>query len=385
MGKLTDFLSETDIAGVTQANGRLRRLPGLVFRSDSYHRFEQTAWLDRTWLFVGRCSDIPNPGDAKPIPGFPLFLVRDALGEVHIFHNACRHRGHRLVKGKCEGLRSLICPYHRWTYALNGQLKITPHFAGHGVHASDALDPSKHGLIAVRCGIWHDWIFMNLDGQAPPLEDFVAPMARKLDFVDFAALRHFLTMEQREIPANWKICLENTMEPYHVPYVHKVTAAGQPLSQHYMVDEDPVIGSAIDVPGSSYTNRAGTLNLSNLDMSARYLCRLPNLFLTSYAPDVIVDTMILPDMRDPRRSWMEQAWYTTSGRSLSAEEIEGWRTLEEAVIDEDIAVMSEVQHGAESRAVDDGGVLSPAWESCISSMYRHLVARLSDERPGEAI
>ncbi len=378
MQKLTDFFSEREIAGVTRANGRLRRLPGLVFRSEDYHRFEQSGWLDRTWLFVGRCSDIPKPGDAKPVPGFPMFLVRDALGEVHVFHNACRHRGHRLVKDKCEGLRSLICPYHRWTYALNGQLKVTPHFAGHGLHACDGLDPKKHSLIPLRSGIWHDWIFMNVDGKAPPLEDFVRPMAQKLDFVDFGKLAHFLTMERREIPANWKICLENTMEPYHVPYVHKVTAAGQPLSRHYMVVDDPLIGSAIDVPGSDYTNRPDKISLSNLDMSARYLCRLPNLFLTSYAPDVIVDTMILPDVRDPRKSWMEQAWYTTSGRSMTAEEIESWRTLEEAVIDEDIDVMVEVQHGADSSAVDDGGVLSPAWESCISSMYRHLIERLRD-------
>lgn len=375
--KLTDFFSDSQIAVASNANGTLRRLPGLAFRSPDYHYFEQAEWLAKTWLFVGRGSDIANPGDAKTIPGFPMFLIRDGNGTVRVFHNACRHRGHRLVTTGCEGLTRLVCPYHKWAYELDGRLARTPNFAGAGIHTSDTLVPDEHGLVPVRSDVWHDWIFINIEGNAEPLESFVAPMATKLDFADFGALRHFLTMERREIPANWKICLENTMEPYHVPYVHATTAAGQPLSDHYMVLDDPITGSAIDIPGSEYTNEPGTAEFSSLNMSARYLCRLPNLFLTSYAPDVIVDTMILPDTHDPRKSWMEQAWYTTSGRDMSAEEIEHWKILEEAVIDEDIAVMSEVQAGAESSAVDDGGILSPAWESCIGGMYRHLIRQLN--------
>ncbi len=374
---ITDFFTQDQIDRVVNGdNGRLRRRPGLAFRSEDYHAFELGHWLNRTWLFIGRASDIPDAGDAKPVPGHPIFLMRGGDGVIRAFHNACRHRGHRLVTGKCDGLKRLVCPYHKWAYELDGRLARTPNFAGAGVHTIDTLVPEEHGLIEVRSGVWHDWILINIDGTAEPLEDFVKPLAQKLDFVDFSALQHFLTMHSREIPANWKICMENTMEPYHVPYVHATTAAGQPLSDHYMVIDDPVTGSAIDIPGSDYTNQPGSADVDNLDMSARYLCRLPNLFLTSYAPDVIVDTMIVPDTRDPRKSWMEQAWYTTSGRIMTADEIEAWNKLEEAVITEDIAVMTEVQAGAESPAVDDGGVMSPAWESCISGMYQHLIGQL---------
>lgn len=374
--RLADFFSEDQIGQVLNGNGKLRRLPGAAFRSADYHQFELNAWLAKTWLFVGRGADTPNPGDAKPVPGYPMFIVRDDDGVMRVFHNACRHRGHRLVTAKCEGLKRLTCPYHKWAYGLDGHLARTPNFAGAGQHTAEYLVPEEHGLLPVRSEMWHDWIFMNIDGQAEPLADFVAPMAAKLDFVKFGALKHFLTMKVKEIPANWKICLENTMEPYHVPYVHAETAAGQPLSEHYMVVDDPITGSAVDIPGSEYTNEPGNSDFTSLDMSARYLCRLPNLFLTSYAPDVIVDTMILPDARDPRKSWMEQAWYTTSGRIMTAEEIHHWTVLEEAVIQEDIDVMIEVQAGAESPAVDDGGIMSPAWESCISGLYMHLIARL---------
>ena len=95
--------------------------------------------------------------------------------------------------------------------------------------------------------------------------------------------------------------------------------------------------------------------------------------------------MIVPDRLDPRKSWMEQAWYTTSGRVPSAEEVAAWKDLEERVILEDIEVMTQVQAGVESSAVDDGGVLTPAWEACISAFYRQLVTQLGgDDRAGVA-
>jgi choline monooxygenase len=273
-------------------------------------------------------------------------------------------------------MKRLQCPYHYWTYDLDGRLLSAPHFNGYGRHLIPDGDSTDRGLIPVRTAQWHDWIFVNIDGKSEPLEDFVAPMAAKLADVEFGELRHFLTMQTRRIDANWKICLENTMEPYHVPFVHRKTAAGQPLQLHYTVDDGPVMGCAIDIDGSAYTNEPGGASIDNLDMSARYLLRVPNLFLTSYAPDIIIDTMYLPDSRDPAISWLQQAWYTTSGRILTPAEVEAWRDLEERVLEEDVGIMESVQQGVESVAVDDGGILSPAWETSIAAFYRNLVAEL---------
>ena len=376
---LSDYVPEESIARVLEEAAYQHRLPGRVFRDTDYLQFEFEHWLNRTWLFVGRLADLPAVGDVRTTPGLPMFLVRSAPDEVRAFHNACRHRGHRLIAEPGQGLRKIVCPYHHWTYELDGRLSLTPNAGGARRHQLEGLDPQAHSLVPVRCETWHDWIFVNVDGEAPPLAEFVAPLAEQIGFVDFGRLRHFLTMERRAIDANWKICMENTMEPYHVPVVHASSAAGQPLELHYMVDDDPVVGCAIDIPGSDYTNIAADTASSpdNLDMSARYLLRMPNFFLTTYAPDMVVDTMIAPDARDPRRCWLEQAWYTTSGRVPDAAYIEEWNRLEEQVIEEDLSVMSEVQAGAESRAVDDGGVLTPSWERCISSFYRHMVNQLA--------
>ena len=375
---LSDFVSPQAIDRVLSSGDIGCRLPGVAFRSRDFLGLEYERWLNRTWLFVGRAADLPQVGDARGVPGLPYFLVRSEPQRIRAFHNACRHRGHRLVAEARHGMQHIVCPYHQWTYGLDGCLLRMPNAGGAGRHRLEGVVPGEHSLVPVRCEVWHDWIFVNPDGDAPPLEEFVAPMAQRLEFVDFGRLRHFFTMERHCIGANWKLCMENTMEPYHVPVVHRSSAAGQPLELHYMIEEDPVFGCGIDLPGSEYTNLApeGDASLDNLDMSARYLLRAPNFFLTSYAPDVIVDTMFVPDARDPAKSWLEQAWYTTSGRSLSQDEVDAWSVLEEQVIREDIDVMTEVQAGMESSAVDDGGILTPAWEACISGFYRHVVQRL---------
>ncbi len=378
-----DFVDAKARSRVMGEGGLCSRLPSMAYTDREFLRLEYRRWLAGTWLFAGRCHEIPNPGDARPVPGHPFFLVRDKKGEVRAFQNACRHRGHALIDGPCEGLRRLTCPYHAWSYGLDGHLIGTPHFGGHKVHAVEGFEPGDYGLVPVRCETWHDWIFLNIDGEAPPFADFVAPMANLLTDVDFSKLDHYLTIDAGPLELNWKLAMENTMEPYHVPVVHKDTAAGQPLSAHRAFVERPVMGCTVDIPGSVYSNSPGDGDIEALDMSSRFYLRTPNLFLTTYAPDTLVDTLILPDSRDPERCYVQNAWYTTSGTRPDAETIERWRVLEDEVLQEDLRVMRMVAKGLESVAVDDGGVLSPAWESCIAAFYGELVEAMAD-RPGAA-
>ena len=378
---IRDFIDAEALARARGDNGLASRLPTVAYKDRDFLALEYSRWLRRTWMFVGRGQEMANPGDVAPIPGHPYFLMRNGEGVINAFHNVCRHRGHTLVEAPCNKRDTLVCPYHAWTYDLDGKLLVAPHFGGHRDALPEGFDPAEHGLAPLRCAMWHDWIFINVDGDAEPLADFVAPMAARYPEVDFAALDHYLTVDLGNVACNWKVALENTMEPYHVPVAHRETAAGQPLELHYMVDDGPVMGCAIDIEGSDYTNEPSPNDLDNLDMSARYLLLVPNFFLTSYAPDKMIDTLILPDSRDPTKCWMQNAWYTTSGKALTAEEIENWRELETRVAGEDISIMAAVQRGVESEAADDGGVLSPVYETCITSFYKHLIAALSDESP----
>ena len=138
------------------------------------------------------------------------------------------------------------------------------------------------------------------------------------------------------------------------------------------------MGCTVDIPGSTYTNTAQGTGPEALDMSSRFILRAPNFFLTAYAPDTVVDSLILPDSRDPRRCYVQNAWYTTSGRRPSEDEIRQWDQLEREVLEEDLRVMRMVAKGLECAAVNDGGVLSPVWESCIAAFYGELAEAMSD-------
>ena len=138
------------------------------------------------------------------------------------------------------------------------------------------------------------------------------------------------------------------------------------------------MGCTVDIPGSDFTNRPGGNDLEALDMSARFLLRAPNFYLTTYAPDKVIDSMIVPDSRDPQRCHAQHVWYTTSGTKPSEAEAALWYELEYDVLQEDLRVMRMVAKGLESVAVDDGGVLSPAWETCIAAFYGELVRAMAD-------
>ena len=223
--------------------------------------------------------------------------------------------------------------------------------------------------------MWHNWILVNLDGRAPPLEEFVAPMADYYRDVAFSRARHFSTVFRHPFSANWKTVTENNIEPYHVPMVHPGTSAGHPFDCHRIVDEGPLVGCAVDIEGSTFTNRPPPQTADHLDGSGRFILRVPNLYIAAHAPDKLVDSLILPDWDDPMKCWVSHACYTTSEPGASDDALGRWAAIQETVMEEDAAVMEGVVRGFRAPVMDDGGVISPAWEKCVSGFYRSLLGR----------
>ena len=118
-----------------------------------------------------------------------------------------------------KGLTTLTCPYHAWAWDLDGKLKAIPYFDGTKNGRNTDLDWSKYGLVPVRCAVWHHWIFVNMDGNAPPIEEHVASMAELMDGYDISATQvgH---REDWAFKANWKLQNDN-WEAYHHVWVHK--------------------------------------------------------------------------------------------------------------------------------------------------------------------
>ena len=207
-------------------------LPAECYTDPAFFQFEMEAVFAQEWVCLGRTDMVPNPGDFFTITllNEPLIVARNQDGDVRVMSAVCRHRGMIITapgdrppaewtapppetKGNCRNFR---CPYHWWTYDLNGKLIGAP-----AMEKTDGFDKADHSLPEIKTEIWKGFIFVNLDGTAPPL----APRLEKLD--DFAKNYQFENMVTVEpmmvpdLPFNWKVMVENFMEGYHPDRLHK--------------------------------------------------------------------------------------------------------------------------------------------------------------------
>lgn len=216
------ILSADDVAGVSRRAEEARSLPARIFYAPEVYELERTVVFRKGWMAVGFGIQVPTPGSILPITfaGYELLLVRDLDGQVRCFRNLCRHRGIKLATAPARDQRKITCGYHCWTYSLKGDLVATPHINGRNVNDHDGLDRSKLGLLEVRTGMWFDMIFINLDGNAKPLEQHLAPLIRRVAPEDLACVSPSSDVVVYPRGANWKIVIEAGIEDYHLPFVH---------------------------------------------------------------------------------------------------------------------------------------------------------------------
>jgi len=203
-----------DLAATRQPFEAARTLPAAFYISDEVFRLEQAELFGRMWLCIGREADIPKPGDffTHEVGDERILVLRGGDGTVRGFFNVCRHRGTRLVdEPRGEGLERLRCPYHAWTYALDGRLTHAPRMPANFAKA-------EFSLVQARLGFFWGFIFVNLDEAAEPLERYLADLP-DLTRYRMGELRCGKRVEY-EVEANWKFMCENYSECYHCPGVH---------------------------------------------------------------------------------------------------------------------------------------------------------------------
>ena len=189
-------------------------LPRDFYTSPSDYQVElETLWY-REWLFVGHHCEIARPGDylTVQIGAYPVLVVRDQEGKVRAFHNSCRHRGSRICAATHGNSPRLICPYHQWSYRLDGELLAARDMGEH-------FDRSQHSLRPVHCAGVAGYIWVCLADVAPDFEAFAAQVEPYLrpHRLDEAKVAFESTIVER---ANWKLVWENNRECYHCPVNH---------------------------------------------------------------------------------------------------------------------------------------------------------------------
>ncbi len=365
--RVETILGEDLVAGFNAAGTIKKGLPAGAYTSEEFFRLEQEKVFQANWSLAGFVHELPNPGDARPsmLGGVPIVAMHDQDGKIRVFHNVCRHRGLKLVDTPCSGKKRITCPYHAWAYGLDGQLLMAPHFGGIGKREVDGFDYADYGLKEVRSEIWHDWIFVNIDGQAEEFHEFLAPLKDYIGDLDLSAATPILEMDSGVVNANWKFLTENFTEPYHVPVVHPETAAGQPLKDHYMIKDRNLVGCGINIEGDLHDLQSPEEKANGrlcLDISAWYLVLFPHFnFFVYFSDDTHVYAMLNTPL-SPSKTHQRRVIYQLGGEEPDAETREAWRKLNEDVIQEDWDMAERLQQGRASPAIADGGIMSPAWE-----------------------
>jgi glycine betaine catabolism A len=232
-----------------------KTLPQKYFVSGELFDREQEKIFGRHWVLAGHQKEIAQPGDyfvreVLPSPkgfgmtgtGESVIVVRDKAGDVRAFYNVCRHRGTRLCEEASGHAAAIQCPYHAWTYGLDGRLVGAPH-----MDEVRGFDRDEYSLCPVKVGVWEGFIFVNLADDAMELEEWLAPLAGKFSPWNLPNLRSARRVEY-DVKANWKLMFENYAECYHCPGVHPQLQKVSPYdSAENDLSEGPFLGGFMKI------------------------------------------------------------------------------------------------------------------------------------------
>jgi glycine betaine catabolism A len=299
------------LAEALQPFGQSRMLPRAAYTDPGVFAWERQHFFGAGWTCVGLSAQLAQPGDqqAQPVGAGSVLLVRAEDGVLRAFANSCRHRGHELLAcGGPEQHNAIICPYHSWTYTLDGGLQAAAGFKGR-----PGFDTAEWGLIQLPAEEWHGLIFVDGSGTAAPLADsllaldeLVAPYEPERLVV---AGRH-----EYDASANWKILTENYHECYHCPMIHpELCKVTPPKSGENYPAEGTWVGGWMDLRDGMQTmsldGSSGGVPLRGLNeqglRTVIYLNIFPNILLSLH-PDYVMTHRLVPLAVD--RTLIECYW-----------------------------------------------------------------------------
>jgi len=268
-------------------------------------------------------------------------LARDNAGELRAFSNVCRHRGSLLVDGQGCG-SSIRCPYHAWTYSLDGKLLGTPEFEG----VCD-WDRSKVSLPAYRVEVWGPFVFVNLDADAPPLGEVLGAIPGEIAAMGCAIERlRFSCRRDYVIECNWKVYVDNYLEGYHLPAAHPSLFRELDYAA-YRVETHRYYSSQIAPIRARGGAESRRYEYSDSSRSALYYWIFPNFMLNVY-PDNLSSNLIVP--MGPDRTLTVFEWFACSNMEVAQATID----FSDEIQQEDIKICESVQKGLRSRSYSQG-------------------------------
>lgn len=364
------MLTEAQLQQIRQPLATAIGLPGYAYRDPAFLAHELDRIFGRMWFSIGHGARVPAKGDVMPVQvgDTPLLIARGLDGALRVFHNVCRHRGLKLIeRPQRQAHGSIVCPYHGWTYRLDGRCAAIPYWnRATGENLQPGTD-AGYDLAEVRSQVWLDLIFVDLSGSAPPFEDFIAPLDQALQASKIPELACMQTWES-VTPGNWKVVIENFMDPYHLSFVHPQAGSIKSAAEHQNYALTP------DLWGADYLNATRTRRRLNtaaplpdisglseaLGPNSKAAIIFPNTLLYMY-PSWIGLRTVIPLTADS----CYQAHLTYISKDGEAEEFAETRRLFKegslVINDQDLPIISRVQ-ATRASAVADRSRFVPDWD-----------------------
>ena len=390
MSEIYNIIDKKKLDVVNNSIEKAHGLPNECYTSKDYTLIERKKLFEDKWIVAGVASSIPEIGDVKPIDilGMPILILRNKQNEIKVFHNVCSHRGVKLVSqsGKINSL--IRCPYHSWSYSLDGKLMATPHIGGMNKHSADGFDKSKNNLKEIRSYIWLDLIMININQNEMSFEEYIKPLSDRWEkfwpIKDRELIHHSNDFGYFKLNAkcNWKFAIENYCESYHLPWVHPGLNSYSKIEDHYHIQGLPnrFAGQGTVVYNPQFKGKEKLPSFPNWPKDkeniAEYVALFPNVMLGIHK-DHYYAYWIEPINHEFTLEHMElyyvgeQAAQANKFKSLRKQNHKQWEDIQR----EDVDIIQGMQTGRNSPSYN-GGNFSPVMDNPTHHFHKWVAQNL---------
>ena len=322
-------------------------IPSPWYTDPRISELEGRSVFSKSWQMIGRAEQVREPGQyvSAEIAGEPVVAVRGNDGVLRAFFNVCRHHAAEVMTQPCGKTNLLRCPYHGWTYSLEGALKGTPDFAGVRGFAK-----GENGLVPIGAEIWENWVFVRLDPAGPGLSEFLGGeligQCRPLALGEL----HWVERRHYHFDCNWKVFVDNYLDGgYHVPHLHKgldsVLDYGRysiENGERFCLQKSPVVAAGAE-PETGAVRRGDW---------AYYYWIYPN-FMINWYEGVMDTNLVLPLAVDQTEVIFDFYFSEVASEEARRKNLASIN-VGQRIQDEDTSICKSVQKGLRSRAYRSG-------------------------------
>jgi choline monooxygenase len=348
---------------------RASTIPAPWYTDERVFELEQQTVFSRSWQVAARVDQLQKPGDyvTTEIGDEPVVVVRDSANQIRAFFNVCRHHAAAVMTEPHGNAPQMRCPYHGWTYSLEGELKGTPDFSG----VCD-FDRATNGLTPIELAVWENWVFVKTEGgQRPALNGSIQDWfgAQFVDEIHALGLNNLHWLERRKytIDCNWKVFVDNYLDGgYHVPHLHKGLDSVLDYSNYtiecgprHCLQSSPMVNSEGSSPPLNDPDefRSG-LTPAHPDVAdvrtgdrALYYWIYPNFMINCYAG--VMDTNLVRPISVDRTEVIFDFYFADVSEAAHAQNLASV-AVGDQIQQEDLDICASVQRGLKSRVYDAG-------------------------------